>query len=218
MRRKHSLETKARLLEAAQHCLLERGFDATVKDIAARAGVAKGTFYLYFANKEACCRSTIDSFLVRLAQVLERPAQDGRPSMAALYTSWLEQNERFLSFCWSNRAMLRLLLGRSGGSAYDHVLEEFAARTTSAAETFARELIAEGIYRHQGDPQLVACLVSGAYERLVRQLIQQSAPPDLWVWSQTALETITLGLLDQAARHSIETSVPASPPRQARSS
>ena len=44
---------RAELLTAARRLFEERGFDAvTVADIADAAGVAKGTFYLYFDSKE----------------------------------------------------------------------------------------------------------------------------------------------------------------------
>ncbi len=41
------------ILDAALDVFAERGFaEARVEDVAARAGVAKGTIYLYFASKE----------------------------------------------------------------------------------------------------------------------------------------------------------------------
>src|SRR3712207_4514991 len=44
----------AELLEAALEVFAEKGFTAArMEDIAARAGAAKGTVYLYFASKEA---------------------------------------------------------------------------------------------------------------------------------------------------------------------
>ncbi|MBT9520481.1 MAG: helix-turn-helix transcriptional regulator, partial [Dechloromonas sp.] len=40
------------LLEAALHLFVEKGFAATrLEDVAARAGVSKGTLYLYYENK-----------------------------------------------------------------------------------------------------------------------------------------------------------------------
>lgn len=46
-------ETRARILEAALELFNERGFDdATMREIAARAGVATGAAYYYFASKE----------------------------------------------------------------------------------------------------------------------------------------------------------------------
>jgi AcrR family transcriptional regulator len=47
-------ETRERLYEAAMHLLTERDFDAvTVEMITEAADVGKGTFFNYFANKEA---------------------------------------------------------------------------------------------------------------------------------------------------------------------
>ncbi|MCP4436625.1 MAG: TetR/AcrR family transcriptional regulator [Actinomycetia bacterium] len=46
--------TRARLLDAAIEVLAERGYNAVrVDDIVQRADVSHGTFYLYFANKDA---------------------------------------------------------------------------------------------------------------------------------------------------------------------
>ena len=49
------------IAQAAFELFLERGFGATrIDDVAARAGVSKGTVYLYFENKEALFNAAID--------------------------------------------------------------------------------------------------------------------------------------------------------------
>ena len=51
-RRKH--ERADEIVDAALALFSERGYSATrLEDVAERAGVAKGTVYLYFASKEA---------------------------------------------------------------------------------------------------------------------------------------------------------------------
>jgi AcrR family transcriptional regulator len=57
------------ILEAALECFGERGFAACrLDDIARRAGVTKGTIYLYFTNKEELFKAVIRQALVlRLA-------------------------------------------------------------------------------------------------------------------------------------------------------
>lgn len=46
-------ETKRKLISTALELLKEKGFDAiNVEDITKKAGVAKGTFYIYFKHKE----------------------------------------------------------------------------------------------------------------------------------------------------------------------
>ncbi|KKX30483.1 TetR/AcrR family transcriptional regulator [Rhizobium sp. LC145] len=47
-------QRRAEILQAAFACFSERGFAATrMEDVAARAGIAKGTVYLHFPDKEA---------------------------------------------------------------------------------------------------------------------------------------------------------------------
>jgi AcrR family transcriptional regulator len=46
-------QNRERLLDAARSVLAERGFEADVTEIAARAGVGAGTLYRHFPNKEA---------------------------------------------------------------------------------------------------------------------------------------------------------------------
>src|SRR5579863_5082118 len=59
------------ILDAALACFAERGFAATrLDDVARRAGITKGTLYLYFPNKEelfkAVIRETLVPELIRL--------------------------------------------------------------------------------------------------------------------------------------------------------
>lgn len=61
------------ILEAAQGVFAEKGFTRTrMEDIARKAGVTKGTIYLYFENKEAVFESLVrESIGTALNQVLE---------------------------------------------------------------------------------------------------------------------------------------------------
>ena len=53
------------ILSAALTCFAERGFAATrLEDVAQRAGVTKGTLYLYFPNKEELFKAVVTQALV----------------------------------------------------------------------------------------------------------------------------------------------------------
>src|SRR5512133_168308 len=70
-------EKYQRILDAAVAVFAERGFhSARVADIAARAGVADGTVYLYFRNKEeilmAAINSAFDAFMKHARIELEK--------------------------------------------------------------------------------------------------------------------------------------------------
>ena len=70
-------EKHQRILEAAICVIAEKGFfQARVAEIAERAGVADGTIYLYFKNKEEILKAAITSafkeFLLRARDELKR--------------------------------------------------------------------------------------------------------------------------------------------------
>ena len=50
----------AEIMAAALECFRERGFAATrLEDVAARAGVTKGTIYLYYPSKEDLFKAVV---------------------------------------------------------------------------------------------------------------------------------------------------------------
>ncbi|MGV8933064.1 MAG: TetR/AcrR family transcriptional regulator [Gallionellaceae bacterium] len=67
-KRKRRKEARpSELTEAALDLFVERGFAATkLDDIAARAGVSKGTMYLYFSSKEELFKSVIQQGILPL--------------------------------------------------------------------------------------------------------------------------------------------------------
>ena len=61
VRRRRKEARPAELTAAALDLFVEKGFAATrLDDVAARAGVSKGTLYLYFDSKEALFRAVVE--------------------------------------------------------------------------------------------------------------------------------------------------------------
>lgn len=74
------------IIQAALALFVERGFAATrVEEIAARAGVTKGTVYLYFDSKEDLFRAAVEDSLVPLIETGERLVEEAGPSQAELF-------------------------------------------------------------------------------------------------------------------------------------
>lgn len=68
------------LLDAAEQLFLDQGLTATsVDDIVSRADVAKGTFYLHFASKEAIVLGLQDRFLERCHAHIEKALARKKP-------------------------------------------------------------------------------------------------------------------------------------------
>lgn len=113
---------RAAIVQAARLCFQEADYDAlTMAEIAGRAGVAKGTLFLYFPSKEALFLEVLDELLHQwLAQLHDAVAQDERPwpsaRLAGILTETLEQ-----------RPLLARLL-----PVGSHVLEQHVAQDRAA--------------------------------------------------------------------------------------
>jgi AcrR family transcriptional regulator len=82
----------AEILAAALECFRERGFTGTrLEDVAARAGVTKGTIYLYYPSKEdlfkAVVRGELTPNIERLEAILEQPGPT-TALLERLLTTW----------------------------------------------------------------------------------------------------------------------------------
>src|SRR3954469_7259386 len=74
------------LLAAALDLFVERGFAATrLDDVAARAGVSKGTLYLYFANKEELFKAVVRESMLPALDEAEDLIKHHQGHSAALF-------------------------------------------------------------------------------------------------------------------------------------
>lgn len=79
--RKDSVRNRARLLTAAREVFAQRGFDATLDDIAHHAGLGTGTAYRHFPNKQAIAAEV-------LTDATEQIVTDAREALA-ITDPWL---------------------------------------------------------------------------------------------------------------------------------
>jgi AcrR family transcriptional regulator len=64
------------LLAAALDLFVERGFASTrLEDVAKRAGVSKGTLYLYFENKDELFKAVVRNTIVPVIGVVGAPGR-----------------------------------------------------------------------------------------------------------------------------------------------
>ncbi|WP_437745187.1 TetR/AcrR family transcriptional regulator [Sorangium sp. So ce302] len=208
------------LLRAAEAAFTERGLAAArVEDITERAGVSKGAFYLHFQSKDDCFKQIVETFIARLADCVEPPPivfEAERASVNEYFKRVLAHDLEVLEFCWQNRALLRMMLAGGGGTPYAYLIDEFAQRVARQVEGRLRYAIDIGLYRRDLEPSVIAALISGAFDRLVRKLIDAPSRPDIAAWAAQVLQLFTHGLLAPEVRAVADLSVMEAPPRSAR--
>jgi AcrR family transcriptional regulator len=204
---------KIELLRAAESVFAEHGLNASkVEHITARAGVSKGAFYLHFESKDDCWRQIIEGFVAKLANCLELRAELADDVTEHL-AQWHRHDLEILEFCWQNRAIFRMVLAGGGGTPYAYLIDEFALRVAETAEGWLRRAVDAGVYRKDVDTHLIAALISGGYDRMVRELISRPKRPDIAAWSIQALSLFTRGLLTDEARRVLDREVSTGSPR-----
>jgi TetR/AcrR family fatty acid metabolism transcriptional regulator len=163
-------EKHQRILESAIDVIAEHGFfNARVSDIAARAGVADGTIYLYFKNKEQILMAAISTafatFMQR-ARAEVKKSDDPRQqlhSIAALHLGGLGANRNLaVVFQTELRQSARFLAQFS-----QHQLKQYF--------DLVREIVREGqrtgIFRPELSDKIVANCFFGALDEMVTSWI-----------------------------------------------
>ena len=98
--------TRTRLLEAAETVFAELGYhDASIVKITEAAGVAQGTFYLYFAGKQEIFEELVRDLNRRVRHAMARGAEAGRTRVEAELLGF----RAYFEFAAKNGALYRII-------------------------------------------------------------------------------------------------------------
>lgn len=86
-------DTRRIIIETAQRIMARRGYSAVgINEVLAEAGVPKGSFYHYFASKdafgEAILKSYFADYLTDMDGVLAQPGQSAAERLMAYWQQW----------------------------------------------------------------------------------------------------------------------------------
>ncbi len=177
-RRDQNRKEKVRgLEEAALRLFLERGLDGvTIDDITQACGVAKGTFYRYFDDKDALVESLLAPVREELVEALELcgRALGAARDVAAMVDAYRALSGTFFGVILKHAGMVRLYLQESRGPAVgartrivalSRLLSGYALAITAKAHN-------HGLLRPVR-AEVSALAVVGAVERLLYAVLSE---------------------------------------------
>lgn len=171
------------IIECAKAAFAERGFhDASINDIIQRAGIARGTFYLYFGGKQAVFDKILDEALVELRTRITRIVV-GDNEQAGSPQAQLRQNlVRVLDYVLGDRHLTLILLNHKQTPDVDVAarISSFFADVAHMIESSLRYGTAAKLVR-PCDAPLVAAALLGAVRGMIEHCLQQDQPPDTGV-------------------------------------
>jgi AcrR family transcriptional regulator len=165
------------VLRSAKDAFSKKGFHSTsITDIIRKAGIARGTFYLYFKNKRDIFRCLLESFLQDLDQQVEtiKLGKGERPPLEQLR----DNLTRLITFSLQEPELVRILLHHATGldKELDRMLEDFYRGVTERIEWALQSGIAIGLVR-PCNTRLVAYAVLGSMQEIVRQVAFKGISP-----------------------------------------
>ncbi len=166
---------RAQILDSALAVFARRGFHATsVSDLVEAAGVARGTFYLYFDGKEALFLELLDDLTAHLRSNVVG-VDLTRGSMEEQLQATVV---RVLRTLVDNRPLTRILFREAVGlnEAVDERLAAFDTELHGYVATALRVGAAAAVVREL-DPAVSAMMVIGGLREVVRRYVVASDDP-----------------------------------------
>ncbi|MHA3704542.1 TetR/AcrR family transcriptional regulator [Jatrophihabitans sp. YIM 134969] len=173
--RKDAARNRDALIAAGRAVFAERGLDASLDDVAHRAGVGVGTAYRNFANKYELARAIFDQRIDEMVAVAERAA-DTEPAWDGI-VAMLESSAQMQS---ADRGLREILYGTHDADMFDSIADRLGPPT----ERLTARARAEGSVRP--DVEMTDLWMVLTMLMTVADLTADAAP-DLWRRYQAAL-------------------------------
>ncbi|MFD1362197.1 TetR/AcrR family transcriptional regulator [Lentibacillus salinarum] len=181
------------IIEAAVEVIAENGYHASqVAKIAGKAGVADGTIYLYFKNKEDILVSVFEEKMGQFIEKIANAIRDKNNAVEKLYTL-IEMHFRQLSEDHHLAVVTQLELRQSDKELrlkINHALKPYLA----VIDDIIKEGIEEKVFRDNLNIPLVRQMIFGTMDEIVTNWVMKEQKYDLTSQTPDAHAFITDGL------------------------
>jgi AcrR family transcriptional regulator len=168
------------IVEVAMRHFADHGYrGARVEDIAAEVGVAKGTVFLHFGNKEGLFLAAFQRAVRELPAWLDVPDDVRERGFWAVLDYWLERTEEFLAEVWvPNRVAM---IGRyDTGLGLRRPIDRFMRSEDPYGTLELVEFgVARGEIRGDVDVEMIASMLDWLAERFQDALGSEELDPGL---------------------------------------
>ncbi|MBN1382613.1 MAG: TetR/AcrR family transcriptional regulator [Deltaproteobacteria bacterium] len=197
---------KDNIIESALQIFAEKGYtDATMTDIAKKAGVSTPVLYGYFKTKEDLLFTIPEKLSEEPVRTMDlalpyfRRAEEKIRMIVQGYLSLYENNPLYASL-----VMLELKTNRNFLKTKAYITIQKVARTLLES---IREGISDGTFKEDTDALLVRSMILGTIEHICINKILLGEPKNLEVYIDPLVDTILDGIKKQSKQVSINLSI-----------
>lgn len=151
------------LMKAALEVFLEKGFHPTrIEDIIARAKVGKGTFYLYYKNKEEVVDRCMENFRTEIGQTLNW-VHENIDSEAGIKEVFLNEARMLAETLSSNQIAGKFLFreGRAVSTEIDRKMSAYYLELVETSEHTLAMAMTVGLIKELNPRVSAMCIIGG---------------------------------------------------------
>jgi AcrR family transcriptional regulator len=151
------------LMKAALEVFLEKGFHPTrIEDIIARAKVGKGTFYLYYKNKEEVVDRCMENFRTEIGQTLNW-VHENIDSEGGIKEVFLNEARMLAETLSSNQIAGKFLFreGRAVSTEIDRKMSAYYLELVETSEQTLAMAMAVGLIKELNPRVSAMCIIGG---------------------------------------------------------
>ncbi|AAC06593.1 transcriptional regulator (TetR/AcrR family) [Aquifex aeolicus VF5] len=161
-----SVQTRERIIKAAAKEFAEKGFYNTqISHIVESAGVARGTFYIYFKSKEEVFEEILKKVVEDLKERI-KPVDISRDPVEQVK----ENVKRVIDYALENRELAKIILFRSCEPNYAKIIDCFFEDVVNLISRSLEKGIKLGILKPH-DTEVVARVILGGVKEVIKSLI-----------------------------------------------
>ncbi|MBE6015955.1 MAG: helix-turn-helix transcriptional regulator [Lachnospiraceae bacterium] len=190
---RNKTQTHERIIEAAREEFLEYGFaDASLRRIAAKAGIQVSGLYKHFSNKEemfaALVDPTIEGFM-KLYSTIEEEFNDELKELSGS-PDWGSMSEtvRAMTYIYSHLDAFKLIVSKSKGSKYEEFIHNLAILEEKATLAYMEELKKKGFKVKDINDKEFHLLVTANAEAIFQAVIHDFTKEEAMHYAKTLEE------------------------------
>ncbi len=189
---------RRQIVDAAIQVFAAKGYRvASIADIIQQAGVARGTFYLYFASKEAAFHAALDRFLALFQEMARKEVARDYSNPLTLGAGLRESLLDWLRFLLQHRQLTKIVFRQAAAVDPDYEAKylEIVRATQARSVNAIRFLQSVRVLRADLDPQFLNAVFFGVTMQIVLRAIAENAEPDLEAVADQWLSLLRSGVL-----------------------
>ena len=180
------------IIQAAKEVLVDQSYNGiSIKSIAKKAGIATGTVYLYFSNKDQLIETVVEEMYIKLLDSIKKE----RAKHTNVFDKLKASMEATIKLFIKEQHLAKILLIQipAVNHAFNLKLNDFEKELIQLTESDLKELTEQGLLPRQ-DIQIGAMAFVGGFRQVIMSWLSDGKPENLEAAYDTLIQYNLRGL------------------------